>query len=55
MSIEEAIMGGIVLKVRKISQEEEKVEDESEKSDVYSWTAWFGCSEDESRYPEEES
>ena len=41
------------LKVRKISQRRGKSEDESEKSDVYSWTAWFGCSEDESRYPEE--
>ena len=46
MSIEEAIMGGIVFK---------ESEDESEESDLYSWTTWFGCSEDESRYPEEKS
>ena len=49
MSIEEAIMGGIVFKGKKDKP------NESEKSDVYSWTTWFGCSEDESRYPEEKS
>ena len=55
MSIEEAIMGGIVFKGKKDKpKEEEKVKTKA-KSDVYSWTAWFGCSEDESRYPEEES
>ena len=51
MNIEEAIMGGIVFKGKKDKPKEE----ESEKSNVHSWAAWFGCSEDESRYPEEES
>jgi len=56
MSIEEAIMGGIVFKGKKDKpKEEEKVKTKDEKSDVYSWTTWFGCSEDESRYPEEKS
>lgn len=56
MSIEEAIMGGIVFKGKKDKpKEEEKVKTKAKKANVYSWTAWFGCSEDESRYPEEES
>ena len=51
MSIEEAIMGGIVFKGKKDKpKEEEKVKTKAKKSDVYSWTTWFGCSEDESRY-----
>ena len=56
MSIEEAIMGGIVFKGKKDKpKEEEKVKTKAKKGDVYSWTTWFGCSEDESRYPEEKS
>ena len=54
MSIEEAIMGGIVFKGKKDKpKEEEKVKTKAKKANVYSWSAWFGCSEDESRYPEE--
>ena len=46
MSIEDAIMGGIVFKGKKDKpREEEKV-----KGDVYSWTAWFRSCEDESGY-----
>ena len=56
MSIEEAIMGGIVFKGKKDKpKEEEKVKTKAKKATYNSWTAWFGCSEDESRYPEEES
>lgn len=53
MSIEDAIMGGIVFKGKKDKpQEEEKDEDESEESDLYSWTTWFRSREDESGYSE---
>ena len=49
MNIEEAIMGGIVFKGKKDKpKEEEKSENESEESDLYSWTTRFGSSEDES-------
>ena len=40
MSIEDAIMGGIVFKGK----------NKSKKGDVYSWTAWFRSCEDESGY-----
>lgn len=51
MSIEDAIMGGIVFKGKKDKpREEEKVKTKSKKGDVYSWTAWFRSCEDESGY-----
>ena len=50
MSIEDAIMGGIVFKGKKDKpREEEKVKTKA-KGDVYSWTAWFRSCEDESGY-----
>ena len=55
MSIEEAIMGGIVFKGKKDKPKKRKGETKAKKANVYSWTTWFGCSEDESRYPEEKS
>lgn len=56
MSIEDAIMGGIVFKGKKDKpQEEEKVKTKAEESDLYSWTTWFRSREDESGYSEKES
>ena len=42
MSIEDAIMGGIVFKGKKDGQ------NESKKGNIYSWTTWFWSCEDES-------
>ena len=43
------------LKVRKIAPGGGESEDESEESDLYSWTTWFRSREDESGYSEKES
>lgn len=56
MSIEDAIMGGIVFKGKKDKPPGGgESEDESEESDLYSWTTWFRSREDESGYSEKES
>ena len=49
MSIEDAIMGGIVFKGKK-APGRGKSKNKSKKGDVYSWTAWFRSCEDESGY-----
>ena len=50
MSIEEAMMGGIVFKGKK---EKPKEENKIKTKDLYHRPAWFRCGENESRNPQE--
>lgn len=54
MSIEEAMMGGIVFKGKKDKpKEENKVKTKAKKKDLYYRPSWFRCGENESRDSQE--
>ena len=54
MSIEEAMMGGIVFKGKKEKpKEENKIKTKAKKKTYITGPAWFRCGENESRNPQE--
>ena len=53
MSIEEAMMGGIVFKGKKEKPKEENKIKTKAKKKTYHRPAWFRCGENESRNPQE--
>ena len=53
MSIEEAMMGGIVFKGKKDKPKEDNKVKTKAKENLYHRTAWFRCGENESRNSQE--